>query len=151
MVAGACIGPTFALTAFHPLHTTMTTLSWDASSRTATAEMRIFLDDLAKAVAHPGNIQPTDSAAVAYVRDHFAITGPDGRVAPLAICGLHQSADVKWICLRASLPGGLSGARIQNAVLAELYADQVNVVMTDGAATHTSFLFTRGDAPKAVP
>lgn len=143
----------------HPLHTTITTLSYDARTHVVTAMMRIFVDDLARAVgrhsegaavrvgASPGD----DSAATQYVRAMFTIAGDDGRSTPLAVCGLRRTGDVQWVCLRATLPHGLAGLRIADAVLTELYADQVNVVMADDAQGRASLLFTRGDKVKSLP
>jgi hypothetical protein len=143
----------------HPLHTTITTISYDARTHVVTAMMRIFVDDLTRAVGQrsgraavgAGALAGGDSAATEYVRAMFTVAGNDGRSAPLAVCGVRRTGDVQWICLRATLPHGLAGVRIADAVLTELYADQVNVVMADDAQSHASLLFTRGDTVKSLP
>ena len=144
----------------HPLHTTITTITYDAHAHAAKATIRIFVDDLLKAVHERGartatrrdaGLTALDSTGLAYVQEMFAIAEDDGRPAVLAPCGQWRTADVQWVCLRATLPHGLAGARIRNAVLTDLYADQVNVVMADYADRHTTLLFTRGDKAKALP
>src|SRR3974390_2302582 len=112
----------------NPLHTTITSITYDVSTRTATAMIRVFVDDLARAVT-ARTAHASDSAAAAYVREMFAIIGDDGRPVALGSCGFRRTGDVQWTCLRASLPHGLSGVWIQDAVLTDLYADQLNVVM----------------------
>jgi hypothetical protein len=142
----------------HPLHTTITTISYDARTHVVTAMMRIFVDDLAKAVERRSGgaevrvgASTGDAAATEYVRAMFTVAGDDGRSTPLAVCGLRRTGDVQWICLRATLPHGLAGLRIADAVLTDLYADQVNVVMADDTQGHASLLFTRGDKVKSLP
>jgi hypothetical protein len=143
----------------HPLHTTITTISYDARTHVLTAMMRLFVDDLARAVrqrsggaaVRVGASTGDDSAATEYVRTMFTVAGDDGRSTPLAVCGLRRTGDVQWICLRATLPHGLAGLRIADTVLTELYADQVNVVMADDTQGHASLLFTRGDKVKSLP
>jgi len=133
----------------HPLHTTIATLTYDPSAHTVVAVVRIFSDDLARAVRSRGGVTD-DAMAVAYVRSTFTITTADGRAVPVVACGVRTTGDLRWICLRAAMPTGLRGARVQDAVLTELYSDQVNVVMTDDAGRHGSLLFTRGDRPRTI-
>jgi hypothetical protein len=149
--------PLVALGGWHPLHTTITTVAYDATAHTATATIRIFADDLARAVeqglgtkraAGQAAGPAADTAAVEYIRRKFTIANRDGRPVPLLSCGIRVTGDLRWICLRASLPQGLSDVRIGDAVLTDVYADQVNVVMTEDGGRHGSLLFTRGDGPK---
>ena len=51
-----------------------------------------------------------------------------------ALLRLGVSPWVLWACLRLTTPGGLSGVRIRNQALVELFDDQVNVVMAGNSA-----------------
>ena len=160
-VGGAPAG-LHARSMLHPIHTTITTLRYDQTTTMATAEIRIFYDDLTRAVAERSSMAAlrghelespgADSALFRYIAARFAITRPDGRPVALRPCGVHSSADLRWICLQTPLPGGLAGIRIVNSLLTDLYSDQVNVVMAEDTGTHTraSLLFTRGDKWKAL-
>jgi hypothetical protein len=145
------IGAALCLTAArrHPLHTTIAEVTYDPATHAVTAVIRIFSDDLARAVRSRGGV-PDDAGAVAYVRSAFTIVTPDGRALSLGSCGVRTTGDLRWICLRAPVPAGLRGARVLDAVLTDVYADQVNVVTTNDGDRHDSLLFTRGDRPKAV-
>jgi len=146
----------------HPIHTTITTITYDPATTIATAEIRVFADDLWRAVTQRNSRTATaingravsiaDSAIVQYVEATFRVGGQDGRPVSLRPCGLRATADARWICLQAALPRGLVGMRIADELLTDLYADQVNVVMTQDARSggRTSLLFTRGDKAKVI-
>jgi hypothetical protein len=141
----------------HPLHTTITTITYDAASHQATVTVRIFLTDLDTAIAHrmrgpvPAGGRASDSASFAYLGSVFSAAGPDGRALPLQWCGSKLTGDLMWACLRLTTMGGLSGMRIRNQALVELFDDQVNVVMAEYDGRRESVLFTKGDPAKPLP
>ena len=163
MLARRCEAVGFAvLAAWHPLHTTITTIVYDPAARRVTATVRVFEDDLGRAVSRGVHaaIQgtaPSDSASFAYVRSTLTFTARDGHPVPVAWCGSRTTGDLRWLCVQAIVPvtqegrAGLGGLRIRDAVLTEVYDDQVNVVMADYDGRHESLLFTRGDGGKALP
>ena len=141
----------------HPLHTTITTITYDAASHQATATVRVFTVDLDTAIARRtggrplSSGPPTDSASFAYLASAFTATGPDGRALPIQWCGSRLTGDLLWACLRVTTPTGLSGVRVRNQALVELFDDQVNVVMADYDGRRESLLFTKGDGAKPLP
>jgi len=140
-------GMTLAASAWtrHPLHTTLTELTYDAETRSARASIRVFADDLT-AAAGPG-----DSAAFAYAAAHFTVADRAARPLPLRWCGLRRAGAVARLCLSAPAPDGLAGLSVRNGLLAERFDDQVNIVQASYAGRKTSMLFTRGDRPKRLP
>ncbi len=141
----------------HPLHTTMTTLTYDDATHQATAWVRVFASDLSAAVARragvavPADDRVSDSASVAYLRSALELRDGAGRVVPLAWCGSRRTNDLLWLCVRAELPQGLHDARVVNRALWELFDDQINIVSVDDGGRRESLLFTKGDHPKPVP
>ncbi len=149
-----------AFAAWHPLHTTITTISYDPAAHRVTATVRVFEDDLGRAVWRGAHMPSqgsmlSDSASFAYVRSALTFTARDGHPVPVAWCGSRTTGDLRWLCVQAVVPGvagsGLGGLRIRDTVLTEVYDDQVNVVMADYDGRHESLLFTRGDGGKALP
>ena len=132
--------------ALHPLHTTLTELSLNATDRTVHVSVRAFADDFRAAA---GDV--SDSAAFAYLRSALVLSDHDGRVLPLAWCGLRRDADLLWLCLRAPAPRGLAGVQVHARLLFDLYRDQINIVQARYGGRQTSFLFSRGDAAKVLP
>lgn len=139
----------------HPLHTTITELTEQRGAGTVRAVVRAFADDFGTAVGRaargasaPGG--PTDATAFAYVRARFGIVGADGRAIETRSCGVRRASGLVWICLEASAPAGLAPLAVRNAVMSELFEDQVNVVQAVVAGARRSLLFTRGDGAKTL-
>jgi len=133
--------------ALHPLHTTLTRLTYNAVDGTVEVAVRAFADDFGRAVG--SNV--SDSAAYAYLGRTLALTDRGGRALPLAPCGLRRTQDLLWLCLATRAPGGLAGARVHARMLLDLYEDQINIVQASYDGRKVSLLFTRGDNSKPLP
>ncbi|MFL5577412.1 MAG: DUF6702 family protein [Gemmatimonadaceae bacterium] len=138
----------------HPLHTSLTAITYDAPSRTARLSVRVFADDfLAAAAAVPvaraaGGV--TDEAARTYVASALTLAERGGPPLPLAWCGARRVGDFLWLCLTAPAPRGLAGAHVQSRILFERFSDQVNIVQADLGGRRQSMLFTRGDGERTL-
>lgn len=140
----------------HPLHTTLTELTEDRARGTVRATIRVFADDFGTAVARharPRTLAPGaawDAAAYAYVASAFTVAQRSGRVLALRSCGIRRTGEVLWVCVETTSATGLAPLTVRNAVLTDLFADQVNVVQATVAGARRSVLFTRGDRAKAL-
>jgi hypothetical protein len=134
------------LLAAHPMHTSVTEVTQDASTRSVVVTLRVFADDFGTVA--PDRVGP---GAEAYVRAHFELTGPKGAPVALRWEGATLSGDVVQIRLSADVRGGLSGTRVRTTLLCERFSDQVNIVRATYGGRTTSLLFTRGDQAKALP
>ena len=138
----------------HPLHSTITELTEDRAHGTVRGTIRVFADDFGTAVTHsvhgrtlaPG--AQWDAAALAYVASVFGFTDASGRPLVVHSCGTRRTLDLLWICVEASSPGGLAPLKVRNAILCDLFDDQVNVVQGTAAGSRRSVLFTKGDRAK---
>ena len=74
-----------------------------------------------------------------------------GHPVPLHLDTLRAEGVVLVLTLSAPAPQGLSGTRIWHGVLAERFADQVNIVQARYGGRSASLLFTPGDGPKPLP
>ncbi len=133
--------------ALHPLHTTLTQLTYDAARGTVEVSVRAFADDFRAAAGSDAS----DSAAYAYLGKALTLTDRDGRALPLSGCGLRRTQDLLWLCLRTRAAGGLAGVRVHARMLLELYEDQINIVQASYDGRRVSLLFSRGDPPKPLP
>lgn len=133
----------------HAIHTTLTVLTPEADGRTLMISIRTFADDFSASVARfAGRPIPRDSAAAPddvtrYVRARVRALDAHGIQATLAPCGVRRERELYWLCFRVALPSGLRGARINNQMLTELHADQVNIVQLENGRARRSYLFTR--------
>ncbi len=152
VLAAAVLVLSAGLSAYHPLHTSLTELSYDPAGRAVQVSIRAFASDLQTAVTPRGGAPPaqlSDAAAFAYVGRSFSLTAGNTRV-PLRWCGMRRSGDLVWICLRGALPSGMRGLQVHNRLLFELFADQINIVQASHGGRRQSMIFTRGAGPKRI-
>lgn len=138
----------------HAIHTTHTTVTADARGYTLT--VRAFADDLSASVARfSGRTPPADSSVrvpelVAYATARMGIATAVGVPLVLQSCGVKRVQDAYVVCFRIAAPTRTAPLRLSNQMLAELHADQVNIVQCDVAGTRRTNLFTRGRAAAAI-
>ena len=139
----------------HPLHTTFTELSTDPSTHAVSVLVKVFAGDFASAVTARGSAgspdrMPPDSAMIRYVLERFEITGNGvGRVA-LRWCGSRRDQDVLFLCFHAGA-ASLSRARLRNALLNDIFADEVNIVRVNIDGRRETLLFTGRGVMKTLP
>ena len=142
MVSGgwliAAIAVLLAPASRHPMHTSSAELVHQADS--VRVVIRVFADDIAAV----GAVRP-------YLGERFVIVDRSGQPVRLEWAGSEVVGDVLTIRMRGRVAGGLSGAGVNDRVLTDRFADQVNVVRAvyDGRAA--TLIFTRGDGPKPLP
>ena len=140
----------------HPLHSTITELVLDPARGTVRATIRVFADDLRAAVvrAHGRSLPPNgpawDAAAIAYATSVVSLRKVSGEALVLRSCGMRRTEDLVWLCLEGGMEGDAGGLQVRNAMLCELYEDQVNVVQGTIGGTRRSLLFVRGDRFKPL-
>lgn len=139
----------------HPLHTTLTELSY---SPQGTVELRIrtFADDFSRvvgrvALAREAAGQSRIGSTAAYLEWAIRLRGSDGEPIRLRPVGMRRQGDVFWIRLRGSAPAGIAGGAVRNALLLDLYDDQVNVLQARYAGRSESLLFTRREVFRQLP
>ncbi len=141
----------------HPLHTSFVELTYTETTGTVVASVRVFADDFLRHAggsgagvgpALPGG-QP-ERLAEAYLARTFGLTDARGHVVPLDWCGWKRSGDLATICLTGKLTGGLVGVRVRNAVLMDLFGDQINILQTTYNSSRHSILFTPGEPVKRL-
>jgi hypothetical protein len=122
----------------HPTHTSSAELVHEADS--VRVAIRVFADDIGTV----GAVRP-------YIGDRFDILDRSGSVVPLQWAGTEHVGDVVTIRMRGRIAGRLSGAQVDNRILTDRFADQVNVVRAAYDRRGATLIFTRGDGPKALP
>jgi uncharacterized protein DUF6702 len=122
----------------HPMHTSSAELVHEADS--VRVVIRVFADDIAAV----GAVRP-------YLGERFVIVDRSGQTVRLEWAGAEVVGDVLTIRMRGRVAGGLSGARVNDRVLTDRFADQVNVVRAAYDGRAATLIFTRGDGPKPLP
>ena len=139
----------------HPLHTTLTRISYDPSTRVLDVSVRVFADDFSAAVMGRGravgDVVPPDSAMLRYVTGRFALLRSGGAMVPLRWCGMRRDGEALFLCLRATEQPSPTGVRMRNALLSEVFRDQVNIVQASYGRASRTLLFTPRDGMKMLP
>jgi hypothetical protein len=155
VVAALALSAGVATTArAHAIHTTHTTVTADAQGYTLT--VRAFADDLSASVARfSARTPPADSSVrvpelVAYVTARLGPTSATGVRLAMQSCGVKRLQDAYVLCFRIVTTPRTVPLRLGNQMLAELHADQVNIVQCDVAGSRRTNLFTRGRAATAI-
>jgi hypothetical protein len=155
LVAAIVLGAPKMLAA-HPLHTTLTEVTVDATTHTVRAVVRVFADDFGTALARhvrsaaPPTGRAWDDAAASYLASALSIADRANRPIALHSCGVRRSADLLWICLDGPTTESAHELRARNSILCELFDDQVNIVQAVRGTDKHSVLFTHGDGLKKL-
>jgi uncharacterized protein DUF6702 len=139
-----------APTVVHPMHTAVAEISYDAASRMASIQIRVFADDLYAAVAENSGPTEAEDAISEYLEGRFGLAEPNGRMLPLSWIGAERAGDVVLLRLAARVPNGLAGVRITSTILCERFADQVTIVRASYDGHTTILLFIPGDPAKRL-
>lgn len=131
------------LAARHPIHSSAASLTLAADGHTAAVVLRVFADDFP-----PGRAR---DAIGRYLAARFRIADAAGQALPLTLESIEPEGVVLELRLRVEVSRGLSGVRVWHGVLAERFADQVNIVQAHYGGRTVSLLFTASDGPKPLP
>jgi len=135
----------------HPLHTTLTEITVDATRHTLRATVRLFADDLTAALLKHRSLRGSDlkDRAAAYVARNLILSSA-GRSIAMQSCGVRQSGDLLWVCLETRISAEPVQLRVRNPLLLEAFSDQVNIVQIGDGPKRRSVLFLRGDGDKPL-
>ncbi|HEY4304392.1 MAG TPA: DUF6702 family protein [Gemmatimonadaceae bacterium] len=131
------------LFAMHPLHTTMTELTINSATHTIRAQTRVFADDF-------GRASQGSTSGAAYIASRVTIVDASKKAIALRDCGTKRTGDLLWICVEGAFSGDASALHVSNALLCELFDDQINIVQVVDGTQRRSMLFVKGDRPKGI-
>jgi hypothetical protein len=137
--------------AAHPMHTSVTEIVEEADGRSVRIGMRLFGDDLAKAIEAAPDSAGSDSLISGYVRSRFVLADAAGLPVPLQWNGAELVGDVVQVRMRAVVTQGLVDLQLANSMLCERFEDQVNVVRVSYHGRAATLIFTPGDSTKPLP
>jgi hypothetical protein len=144
--------------AAHKFYTSLARVEYNAAEKSVEVTLRVFADDLELALKRRAGrdvrldrAKDADRLVLAYLRDTFEIKNRDGEVKALRWVGMELRAGIAWLYVEAEMPEGLSGARLRDQVLFELFEQQVNTVSVRYPGASADLVFARGDGERAVP
>jgi hypothetical protein len=143
LLAFAVLAPLHRVVA-HPLHTSLTQISFDPSRRNVSISIRAFADDLSMAAKASG------LSAADYAARSFTLTDSRGAAVRLIACGEKRVGDLVWLCFSGRVATDPDNLRVASTILFESYKDQINVVTVVAPRGPRNFLFTPGDPPRRL-
>lgn len=121
----------------HPLHISVTEITWDEKEKELEIMLRIFTDDLELAVRSTKNdaelnlLNPlnttTDKLAWEYLQPRIKLTA-DGKLQAVKYLGHETDEDVLIFYIQVQPVKKFTTIGITNSILTELYEDQANLV-----------------------
>lgn len=136
----------------HEYHVSVTQMQYNASSRAFEVSIRIFTDDLEKALSQSHSKQrfvikdndQNDRFVEEYIRKSFVLTDSQKKNTPIKYLGKEQEADATWVYLEIPFQGTLNGCKLLNVTLMEVFDDQVNMTNVKFQSEKKTFLFKKG-------
>jgi len=141
----------------HKYHTSVTRLEYNAEERSAEITIQTFTDDLEAIltkrtgkVVHLDGGKDSGRLVLDYLRSAFELKLDDAS-SELLWVGMEMKGATVWLYVQAKLPEGLSKAKLRNALLFDLFEDQVNIVNVFNNGRKSGLVFRRGDDMKEIP
>jgi hypothetical protein len=142
----------FTARALHAYHATLTELRYNASKKQLELSIKVFTDDFERALSQGQATRVSLSEAgprplaltAAYLRRTVELKTAGGSPLPLQFLGLQQEKDAYWLYCKVTLPSTTAGIQLRQAMLLELFGDEVNIVNIEAGSKKQSALFRAG-------
>lgn len=139
----------------HAYHSTITELRLNPQAQQVELAIKVFTDDLEKALSQgqPKAVDLRSPRALAladsYLHQHLQLSlpasGRSGRLPlELQFVGLQPEKDAYWLYAKAALPRPSAELLVHQAMLLELFPDEMNIVNAEGNSKKVSALFRNG-------
>jgi len=142
----------------HDYHVSVTQMQYNPAIKAFEVSIRIFTDDLEKGLTLENNNKriairnddKNDLIVENYILKSFLITDNSKKALAIKYIGKEQEEDATWVYLEIPFQGALSGYKLQNSTLMEVFDDQVNMTNIKLASEKKTFLFKKGQIVHAL-
>lgn len=137
----------------HDFHTSITRMDFNAKDKSFEISIRVFTDDLEKALSKDNNGQKfvvvnndkNDPLVEKYIRKHFALLTSQKQKKGYTYIGKEQEADATWIYVEIPTQEAIVGFSLQNAIMHDLFEDQINLVNLNYQGQKKSYIFKKDE------
>lgn len=141
----------------HDFHASVTQMQYDPKEKTFEISIRVFTDDLEKALSQEPNAtihlnkdSKTDVIIERYIRSHFAYRTPQKQSKDFKYVGHEIEADANWIYLEMPFAEPFQGGLLKQNLLMEMFDDQVNMVNIQYLGQKKTFVFRKNQSVQDV-
>jgi hypothetical protein len=114
--------------------------------------VKVFTDDFEKAISQgqPAPVSLADAGprplalATAYLQRTMQVSTAAGAPLPLQVLGMQAEKDGYWFYCKVPLPGPVPSVQLRQAMLLDVFADQMNIVNFEAGDKKQSALFRAG-------
>lgn len=135
----------------HSYHATITELRYNAEKKQVELAIKVFVDDFERALSQgqPAHISLSGNSLAlplteSYLHRTVTLKTPTGSSLPLQFLGMQPEKDAYWLYCKAVSPRPLTGLQLRQAVLLDVFSDQMNIVNVEAGAKKLSALFRAG-------
>ena len=144
--------------ALHAYHSTITELRYNTAKKQLELSVKVFTDDFEKAISQgqPAHVNLSDAGprplvlSTAYLQRTLRISTAAGKALPLQVLGMQAENDGYWFYCKVPLPGPTPAVQIRQAVLLDMFGDQMNIVNVEAGGKKQSTLFRAGHEQELV-
>ncbi|HEY4652283.1 MAG TPA: DUF6702 family protein [Pontibacter sp.] len=146
IVAIVCLLGSFSASA-HDYHASITDIKFNPRTQSLQVAVKVFTDDLENALSKRSKSKVSYDAGSATIK--FELT--KGKPLKQQFIGSEEEADVVWLYFEVPVQSAsLSQLYIENAVLTELFNDQMNIVNLDYNGKMHSMLMQKSETGKKL-
>jgi len=155
IILGLLLGLPSAAGTRHAYHTSILELKLNPQKQQVELALKVFADDFTRALSQgqPKSVDLREPSALPlaelYLHQHLKLTlpaAPHQPRLPLAVqfLGLQPEKDAYWLYAKVPLPHPTKELLLQQEVLLEVFADQMNIVNAEGNGKKVSALLRNG-------
>lgn len=143
----------------HDYHASITDINYNPRTQSLEVAVKVFMDDLENALSRRAGAKVVYSSAseevkeqlAAYLNATLAFELEKGKPLKSRLLGSEEDADVVWVYLEVPVQkANLTQLYIKNAILTDLFPDQMNIVNLNYEGRTESVMLQRGDATRKL-
>ncbi|MDO7852829.1 DUF6702 family protein [Hymenobacter convexus] len=144
--------------ALHAYHSTITELRYNAAKKQLELSVKVFTDDFEKALSQgqPASVSlaaagPRPLAlATAYVQRTLQIRTLAGAPLQVQVLGMQAENDGYWLYCKVPVADALSGIQLRQAMMLDVFGDEMNIVNIEANGKKQSALFRAGHEQETI-
>ena len=143
----------------HDYHASITDVKFNPRTQNLEVAVKVFMDDLENALSRQAKTKITYSSSseevkkqmADYLQNKLSFEVEKGKPLKTKLLGSEEDVDVVWMYLEVPVQKQtLAQLYVKNAILTDLFTDQMNIVNVNYKGETESVLMQRGDVTKKV-
>lgn len=153
----AFVAASFVPALAHDFHTSITDIKYNPRTQSLEVSLRVFTDDLENAVSkftktkvvYNSNSAEQQQQLYAYLQSKLTFELTKGKPLKYKLLGSEAETDAVWMYVEVPVKSSsLAQLYVKNAVLTEVFSDQMNIVNLNYKGKTESILLQRGEEQK---